>query len=153
MWCYPPFIDVETEAQRHKAAWHAHITIKGQAPMIQTSPGLYLQSYLKAQWSDGSFVSVCFGLFLPPKCESYLTDDTSLPSRIVSAIFPAPSTMADPKPATKNCLRDGVVGHSVRQLRSPENRSPSWKSTNGGRFSAADTRGGKRQGKNESGLG
>lgn len=52
----------------------------------------------------------CFGLLLPSKCESYLTDDTSLPSRIVSAVFPAPSTTAGPKPATKNYLRDGVGG-------------------------------------------
>ena len=106
MWCYPPLIDVETQAQRHKAAWHAHITIKGQERMIQTSSGLYLQLYLKAQWSDGWFFCFgLFGLFLPSKRESYLTDDTSLSSRIVSAVFPAPSTMAGPKPAAKNYLR------------------------------------------------
>ena len=90
--------------------------------MIQTSPGLYLQLHLKAQWPDGWFF--CFGVLLPSKCESYLPDDTSVPSRIVSAVFPAPSTMAGPKPATKNYLRDGVGGSQCEATQKSRKQEP-----------------------------
>ena len=61
---------------------------------------------------------------LASKCESYLPDDTSVPSRIVSAVFPAPSTMAGPKPATKNYLRDGVGGSQCEATQKSRKQEP-----------------------------